>query len=112
MKKSLALVLVAVAALAGCATAMEPNLAPTPTLGFDLVDPASVKATAYALDYEACSKLANQDDLDIRRAAAGALGAVTGKATLGLFGGGSSKNADRVSVLKACLTGRGYKVLR
>jgi hypothetical protein len=100
-------------AFAGCSTTLEPKLVPAPLANFDLVDPLKVDKAQYEKDYADCAALGNQEGGDIGRAAAGALGNVADKASFGLLGnGGASKNADRVTVLKRCLTGRGYNVLR
>lgn len=114
MRKLLALAaaLACSALLAGCATAFEPKLASTPPTGFDLVDLAKVDRAKYEADYAACTELANQDRVDGKRLASGAVGIVADKASFGLVGGKPGKDADRNSVLKRCLEGRGYHVLR
>ncbi len=108
----LALVLVAGALSAGCATALEPRLGTAPVKGFDLVDLSRVDETRYRADYEACAQVANQDLVDVGRTTAGLVGAAAEKASLGIVGGKPAKHADRMTVLKRCLTGRGYQVLR
>jgi hypothetical protein len=105
-------VLCLVTLLAACSTTLEPPLSTKPLEGFDLVDVTRVDKDKYPVDYAECALLANQDALDVQRLAAGAVGAVADKATLGLIGSKTSKNADRATVLKRCLTGRGYNVLR
>lgn len=98
--------------LAGCSTTLEPRLPEKPLAGFDLVDPAKVDRATYEADYAQCVQLANQEVVDVTRTAANALNTAVDKASMGIIGGKSSKHADRQSVLKRCLTGRGYSVLR
>lgn len=106
-------VVLAAAALAGCSTTtLEPKLIEKPLVGFDLVDPALVDPAKFEADYAQCVKLANQDVSDVSRVAANALNSAAEKASLGILGGKASKHADRQTVLKRCLSGRGYAVLR
>lgn len=98
--------------LAGCSTTLEPRLAEKPISEFDLVDRAQVDTAKYENDYAQCARLANQDVVDMTRTAANALNTAADKASMGILGGKASKHADRQSVLKRCLTGRGYSVLR
>lgn len=106
------ILLTAVLALAGCATALEPKLSLKPATGFDLVDPSRVDQVAYSADYAQCATLANQDKVDIEASAGAVLSTAADRASFGLLGNKPSKHADRVSVLKRCLTGRGYAVIR
>lgn len=99
------------AALAGCST-IEPTLSTEPAASYSLVDPTKVSADAYLKDYRACAELANQNHVDATRAVVGALGAATDRASFGIIGSSKSRDADRTSVLKHCLTGRGYNVIR
>lgn len=96
---------------AGCTT-LEPQIAAKPLAGYDLVDPAKVEVAQYERDYEQCAALANQDSTGVERTATKALGVVADRATFGIIGHRSSKDADRRAVLKRCLTGRGYNILR
>ena len=98
-------------ALVGCTT-LEPSLPPEPLAGYDLVDPAKVDAAQYRTDYDACVKLANQNLDDVTRFAGRVAGAAADKASLGILGQRQAKDADRGTVLKRCLTGRGYNVIR
>jgi hypothetical protein len=98
--------------LASCATTFEPKVSAAPTTGFDLVDPAKVDRIQYAADHAECAALANQDSIDPQRMATGALGAAADKISFGILGNKPGHNADRITVLKRCLEGRGYKVLR
>lgn len=109
--RQLSLVCALGAALAGC-TSMQPKLADAPIPGYDLVDPAKVDKEKYAADYAACVGLANQDQADVNKFASNVVGVAADKATFGLIGSKSSKDADRNAVLKKCLSGRGYTVLR
>ncbi len=111
MHKTLAASLLVVL-LAGCSTTLEPKLSEKPVVGFDLVDPSRIDKERYEQDYLQCAALANQDVIDIQRTAANALSAAAEKASMGIVGGKTSKHADRQSVLKRCLSGRGYSVLR
>ncbi len=99
------------AALTGCST-IEPTLPLAPHAAYSFVDPAKVDAAAYAKDYKSCAELANQNHIDATRAVAGALGAVSDKASFGIIGSSKSRDADRTSVLKRCLSGRGYNIIR
>lgn len=99
-------------AFAGCSTTLEPKLADKPIAGFDLVDISKVDAQKYQEDYAQCAKFANQDVVDMSRTTANALNTVADKASMGIIGGKASKHADRQTVLKRCLTGRGYAMLR
>lgn len=113
MKKSILwLSLVALVGLSACSTTMEPSLPSQPTQGFDLVDPRTTDMVKYQADYEQCAQLANQEPRDFGLAPSKVLNTAADKATFGLVGGKASKHADRTTVLKRCLTGRGYNVLR
>lgn len=101
-----------VLALAGCAAGIEPKLPPAPVQGFDLVDMERVDVSKYRTDYAYCANIGNQDLVDLKRSAANAVNAAADKASLGVLGGRAGKHADRVTVLKRCLTSRGYSVLR
>lgn len=111
--RTFALVLALSAALTGCSTTtLEPKLGEKPLIGFDLVDPSMVDPVKFEADYAQCVQLANQDVTDVSRVAANALNSAAEKASLGVLGGKASKHADRQTVLKRCLSGRGYSVLR
>ncbi len=98
--------------LGGCATTFEPKLPPEPTAGFDLVDMSRVDVPHYTADYAACIAIANQDNIDAKRVASGALDAAADRLSLGVLGNRPAHFADRMSVVKRCLEGRGYKILR
>lgn len=98
--------------LAACSTTMEPKVPTLPLTGFDLVDIAKVDKVKYAADYAQCAAVSNQDFVDPQRLATGAMGVAADKVTFGILGNKPGRNADRYSVLKHCLDGRGYRVLR
>ncbi|MCC5612494.1 hypothetical protein LC612_38830 [Nostoc sp. CHAB 5834] len=112
IKAARLLLLVPLVAVAACSATFEPKIAPLPAEGFDLVDPFKVDQIQYVVDFRDCSALANQEQLDLTHAAANAVNTVVDRATLGILGGKSSKHADRITVLKRCLAGRGYNLLR
>ena len=110
--RTLVLGLVASLSLVGCATQLQARLEATPPEGFDLVDPAKTDMAAYRKDYADCTVLANQDHVNLAASAGAVINTAAEKATLGLIGTKPSKDADRQTVLKRCLSGRGYNVLR
>lgn len=110
--KSLVLALSLSLSLLGCAAGIEPALPSAPLAGFDLVDPERVDADKFREDYAACAALGNQNLVDFKRTAANAVNSAADKASLGVLGGRAGKHADRVTVLKRCLAGRGYTVIR
>jgi hypothetical protein len=112
MRYLLTAALVSAGLLSACSTTLEPKIADAPQAGFDLVDKSRVETTAYDQDYAQCAEIANQDHVEPARVATNALGAAADKATLGVIGGKPGKDADRYTVLKRCLEGRGYRVLR
>lgn len=97
--------------LAACTT-LEPNIDTKPIESYDLVDKAKVDMQQYEKDYEACATIANQDGGSAGKIASRTMGTVADRATFGLVGQRAAKDADRMSVLKRCLSGRGYNVLR
>ena len=97
--------------LTACTT-LEMELPPEPLADYDLVDPAKVDTAQYRTDYQSCVKLANQNLGDVSRFAGRVAGAAADKASLGILGQRQAKDADRGTVLKRCLTGRGYNVIR
>ncbi|KQV78778.1 hypothetical protein [Rhizobacter sp. Root1221] len=97
--------------LTACTT-LELDLPPEPLAGYDLVDPSKVDAAKYRTDYQACVALANQNLDDVTRFAGRVAGAAADRASLGILGQRQAKDADRGTVLKRCLTGRGYNVIR
>jgi hypothetical protein len=99
------------ASLVACTT-LEPSLLPEPLVGYDLVDPSLIDSVKYQRDYQQCAELANQNLSDVTRVASRALSTAADKASLGIIGLRVSKDADRRTVLKRCLAGRGYVILR
>ena len=122
MKKIMAVALIVM--LSGCAVAPQRS-------DYSLVDPQGIDAAQYQRDYNDCAALANQTDVGDRAAggavfgallgaaigavlcgrncvgagaASGALGGTTGAATSGV--------REQNNVLRACLSGRGYQVIR
>jgi hypothetical protein len=99
------------AGLSACTT-LEPDMLPEPLVGYDLVDLTKVDQNQYAEDYKQCAAIANQNIADVSRVATRALSSAADKASLGVFGQKAGHDADRGTVLKRCLTGRGYLILR
>lgn len=111
-------------ALAGC------QVAPL-RMDYSLIDPQGVDMARYEADYNGCAALANQTDVG-ERAAGGAafgvlFGAILGAALCGrgcagagaqggIIGGTtgavSSGVREQQTALRACLAGRGYRVIR
>ena len=100
-----------VVSLTACGS-MEPAVADKPLTGYDLVDLAKVDKEKYEKDYAECAVIANQDHSNMVKVASNTVGAAAERASLGIVGYKASKDADRVTVLKRCLTGRGYNILR
>ena len=99
------------ASLAACTT-LEPELVPEPLVGYDLVDLTLIDNVKYARDYQQCAVVANQNLSDVTRVATRVLTTAADKASMGVIGQRQSKDADRSTVLKRCLAGRGYVILR
>ena len=97
--------------LAGCAS-VEPDLKAEPDQNFTYVDVERVDPEQYRRDYAACVAIANQARKDNDHVISGAMNAALDRASLGILGDARSKDGDRKSVLKRCLSGRGYHVLR
>jgi len=105
--------MIAVAGLviAGCAS-IEPPIKPEPDENFSYVDIERVDAEQYRKDFAACAIIANQARKDNDQVISGAMNTALDRASFGILGDKTSKDGDRKSVLKRCLTGRGYNVLR
>lgn len=107
-----ALCVIGAALLAVACTTLEPAIGTQPDEGYDLVDSSKTDMAQYAKDYEACAAIANQNPSSASHVATRTVGTVADRATFGLIGQKAAKDGDRRSVLKRCLTGRGYNVLR
>jgi len=118
------LILLFVLTLAACAVAPRQD-------SYSLIDPNGVNMAQYQQDYDQCAALANQTNVGDRAvggAAFGALfGAVVGAALCGrncsaqMAGWGAAGGAtgaagrgaqEQQTTLRACLAGRGYRVIR
>jgi hypothetical protein len=97
--------------LTACTT-LEPALLPEPLVGYDLVDISLIDTAKYTKDHHQCVEVANQNLSDVTRVATRVLSTAADKASLGVIGMRASKDADRGTVLKRCLAGRGYVILR
>jgi hypothetical protein len=114
MTRTLALIVTSstlLLSLAACSS-MEPSVADKPIPGYDLVDLSRVDKDKYEKDYAECAVVANQDSTSIAKMAGNTVGVAAERASLGIVGFKAGKDADRATVLKRCLTGRGYNVLR
>lgn len=101
----------ALSALAAC-TNLEPNVETVPITGYDLVDMSKVDKDKYDKDYNECATIANQDINSVGKTATRAVGTAADKVSMGIIGRRAAGDADRMTVLKRCLTGRGYNILR
>jgi hypothetical protein len=68
--------------------------------------------TKYAKDHAECTDIANQNNVDVKDKVGGAARSAASRASFGLIGNTRSSDVDRGTVLRKCLTGRGYNVLR
>lgn len=99
-------------ALLTACTSMEPAIPVAPAAAYSLVDPAKVDRTAYERDYAQCAALANQNAGDVTGKVTDAARTAANKATFGVLGSSKTSEAERGSVLRKCLAGRGYAILR
>jgi len=106
------LALLPLAVLATACTSLQPAIESTPSDKYSLVDPAKVDATLYAADYAQCAALANQNETDVKDKVTDAARTAANKASFGVLGSSKASEVDRSSVLRKCLAGRGYTVLR
>ncbi len=110
--------------LAACAVAPRQD-------SYSLIDPQGVDMAKYQADYDDCARLADQTNA-ANRAAGGAvfgalLGAVIGGALCGrncatstaawgaaggAAGGAGGAVREQQTTLRACLAGRGYRIIR
>lgn len=112
MKTRIALTLPAACLILGACASMEPSIADKPIAGYDLVDLSRVDAAKYDKDYSECAAIANQDSTNVAKLAGKTVGVAADRASMGIIGFRADKDADRSTVLKRCLSGRGYNVLR
>jgi hypothetical protein len=101
----------ALSTLPACSN-MEPNVIDKPVAGYDLVDLSRVDQAKYEKDYADCAAIANQDGTSVTKMAGKTMGVAADRVSMGVLGFKGDKDADRATVLKRCLTGRGYNVLR
>lgn len=118
------LAILAVSVLTGCAVAPRQD-------SYSLIDPNGVNMAQYQQDYDACAALANQTAVGDRAAGGAMFGAlfsaVVGAALCGrncsaqMAGWGAAGGAtgaagagvrEQQTTLRACLAGRGYRVIR
>lgn len=93
-------------------TSLEPAISTKPQEGYDLVDTSKVDKAKYEEDYTACATIANQENKNLGKTTTNAISTTADKVSMGIIGQRASKDADRMTVVKRCLTGRGYHVLR
>jgi hypothetical protein len=103
--------LLAVLLLVGCAS-VDPPIKAEPDDNYSYVDTERVDPEQYRRDYAACATIANQVRQNNDQVISGAMNTALDRASFGILGDSRSKDGDRRSVLKKCLTGRGYNVLR
>ncbi len=113
-----------IAALAGCAVAPQ-------RLDYSLIDPAGIDQARYSRDYNECAALADQTNIGNRAAGGAVFGALAGAliggalcgrncsrdlaawgAGAGAVGGTGGGIQEQQHALRACLAGRGYRVIR
>ena len=112
MRKLLPVILLAASMLSVSCTSLEPALTAEVSPKYNLVDPAVTDMTKYAKDYAECVEIANQNNVDVKDKVSGAARSAASRASFGLLGNTRSTEVDRGTVLRKCLTGRGYNVLR
>lgn len=97
---------------ASACTSLEPNVDMVPVTGYDLVDKTKIDTVVYDKDYAECAAIANQDVNSVGKTASKVVGTAADRVSMGLVGRKAANDADRMTVLKRCLTGRGYNILR
>lgn len=112
MKRTSSLLAAALVSMLSACTSLEPNVAMVPVTGYDLVDKSKVDTTLYDKDYAECASIANQDINSVSTTATRAVGTAADRFSMGIIGRRAANDADRMSVLKRCLTGRSYNILR
>ena len=99
--------------LSGCATVNVYTAINTePDENYSYVDLSRVDKEQYKKDYAECAEIANQRVQDNSRIAGNTFNKLLDRASFGILGNSVSKDADNVTVLKRCLEGRGYHILR
>lgn len=99
--------------LSGCATVkVQPEISAIPDEKYSYVDLAQVDQAKYRKDYAECAIIANQSPENNDQLIGNAANRILDRVTLGILGNNTSKDADRTTVLKRCLEGRGYRILR
>lgn len=99
--------------LFGCTTIkIQPEISAIPDEKYSYVDLSRVDQAKYRKDYAECAILANQTPENNEQVVNNTVNKLLDRATFGILGNSGSKDADRVTVLKRCLTGRGYNIIR
>ncbi len=109
------LVLLGAIMLAGCTTVtvkVQPEISAIPDEKYSYVDLTLVDQAKYRKDYAECAIIANQAPENNDQIVGNTVNRVLDRLTMGILGSNVSKDADRTTVLKRCLAGRGYNILR
>jgi hypothetical protein len=109
------LVLFSTILLFGCTTVtvkVQPEISAIPDEKYSYVDLALIDQAKYRKDYAECAIIANQTPENNDQIVGNTVNRVLDRLTMGILGNNISKDADRTTVLKRCLTGRGYNILR
>lgn len=112
MNRTCTLLAITLALSAAACTSLEPNVDMVPVTGYDLVDKSKIDTVVYDKDYAECAAIANQDINSVGKTASKVVGTAADRVSMGLVGRKAANDADRMTVLKRCLTGRGYNILR
>ena len=113
MKTQRYLLVIFVMLLSGCTTMkIQPEVSSIPDEKYSYVDLAQVDGAKYRKDYAECAIIANQTPENNDHIIGNATNRILDRITLGILGNSTSKDADRTTVLKRCLQGRGYNILR
>lgn len=112
MNRTRTLLAITLALSAAACTSLEPNVDMVPVTGYDLVDKSKIDTVVYDKDYAECAAIANQDINSVGKTASKVVGTAADRVSMGLVGRKAANDADRMTVLKRCLTGRGYNILR
>lgn len=112
MNRLCTLFVIVLALSAVACTSLEPDVEMVPLTGYDLIDKSKVNTVTYDKDYAECAAIANQDINSVSKTASRAMGTAAERVSMGIIGRKAANDADRMTVLKRCLTGRGYNILR